>query len=119
MTVPDEEDRCVAAVKARLEEYGMGPYPGVDRADLARRKRIVLGVLGTVMLTMTLAHLWSGRPLRAVLVHAAFVAIELPLLFFVVGKVQDRVLRRRLGPVQSLLASLGASVSVATTTLSL
>lgn len=108
-----DEDRCVAAVKARLEAYGFGPHhPGVNRDELARRRRIALGVIVTVALTMTLANIGSGQPMRVVLLRVAYIALELPLLFFFVARAYDRALVRRYGPLPTLVVSGATAMSV-------
>lgn len=111
----DEVDECVDHVKARLEAYGFGQVPGIDRDELQRRHRLALGVIFAMIFTMTLAQWGSGQPLRTVAVRELFMIIELPVLFIAVGRAYDYVLRKRLAPAQSLVVSAATSVSVAVT----
>jgi hypothetical protein len=108
------DDECVNAVQARLEAYGFGSVPGLDRDELVRRKRIAIGVIVTVIGTMMVAHLGTGQPLRTAFYRSLFAMIELPVLFVGVAHVYDYALRRRLTPVMTLLVSGLTSVSIAT-----
>lgn len=114
-----EEDECVAHVRARLELYGFGTVPGLDREELRQRQRLALGVIVTVVFAMMLAQIGAGQPVRAVIVRCVFMLIELPILFAVVARVYDFALRKRLAPLPSLLISAGTSISVAVTMVSI
>jgi hypothetical protein len=111
--VRDEVDECVDHVRARLEAYGFGQVPGIDRDELQRRHRLALAVIGAMMVTMALAQWGSGQPLRVVAVRELFIMIELPLLFIGVAHAYDYALRKRLAPLQSLLVSGATSTSIA------
>jgi signal transduction histidine kinase len=108
-----EEDECVAHVKARLEAYGFGPPPEFDRDEFRRRGRLALGVIVVMILSVMLAQIGNGQPMRAVIVRGIFMAIELPILFALVAKVYDYTLRRRLAPLPSLVLSAGTSIGTA------
>jgi hypothetical protein len=116
MDVRSEEDECVAAVRARLQSYGFGEIPGLDRDELVRRRRIATGVITTIIATIALANLGSGQPVPTVLARLVYVAIELPLLFYFVARAYDYALRRRLAPLPTLLVSGGASVTIGVVT---
>jgi two-component sensor histidine kinase len=113
--VRDEVDECVDHVKARLEAYGFGQVPGIDRGELQRRHRLALAVIGAMMVTMALAQWGSGQPIRTIVVRELFIMIELPVLFIGVAHVYDYVLRKRMSPLQSLLMSGATSTSIAMT----
>jgi signal transduction histidine kinase len=108
------EDECVEAVRARLEEYGFGTVPGLDRDELIRRRRIAIGVIVTVIGTMMIAHLGTGQPIRTAFFRSLFAAIELPILFIGVAHAYDYALRRRMTPLKTLLISGLTSASIAT-----
>lgn len=108
------EEDCVDAVRARLEEYGFGSVPGLDRGELLRRKRIALGVIFTIVGSMVLVQLASGQPLRVVVARSLFAMTELPVLFVAVAHAYDYALRRRLAPLGTLVVSSVTSVGVAT-----
>ncbi len=110
-----EDDRCVAAVKARLDAYGFGEMPGLDKNELIRRRRIALGVIVAVMGLVTITNLSMGHATPFVLFKIAFVAIELPLLVFFVSIAYDYALRNRLAPLSSLMVTGAASILVGTT----
>ena len=114
MSRPRTDDECVTAVQARLEAYGFGTVPGLDRDELIRRRRIAVGVIVTVIGTMSIAHLGTGQPLRTAFFRSLFAMIELPILFVGVAKVYDFALVRRLTPVKTLVVSEIASISIAT-----
>lgn len=114
-----EEEECVEHVKARLELYGFGKVPGLDREELRRRHRLALGVLVVIVLAMVLAQLGNGQPLRAVILRCAFITIELPILFALVARAYDYTLLRRLAPLPSLLISAATSVTTAVVLVSL
>jgi len=111
MTTKQEDDVCVAHVKARLEAYGI-PAPSLDRDELIRRKRLALGVIVTMTATMAITQLVSGQPPRAVALRVLYMVIELPLLFLVVAQAYDYALIHRLTPIKSLVLSAAASVGV-------
>ncbi len=111
----DEVDECVDHVKARLEAYGFGQVPGIDRNELQRRHRLALAVIGAMMVTMALAQWGSGQPMRVIVIRELFIMIELPVLFIGVAHAYDYVLRKRMSPLHSLLVSGATSTSIAMT----
>jgi len=111
----DEVDECVDHVKARLEAYGFGQVPGIDRDELQRRHRLALAVIGAMLITMGLAQWGSGQPWRVICCREFFIVIELPLLFIAVARAYDYALRKRLPPMQSLAISAATSTGVAMT----
>ncbi len=114
-TKGDRVDECVDHVKARLEAYGFGQQPDLDRGELQRRHRLGLAVIFAMLFTMTLAQWGSGQPLRTIAVREAFMIVELPLVFVAVAHAYDHVLRKRLPPLQSLVISAVTSIGVAVT----
>ena len=99
-------------MKARLDAYGVGEVPGLDKNELVRRRRIALGVIVSVMVLVSLTHLAMGQTTPFVLLKVAFIAVELPLLVFFVSIAYDYALRNRLAPLASLMLTATASILV-------
>lgn len=108
----EEDDRCVAAIKARLDAYGFGDIPGLDKNELVRRRRIALGVIAAVMGLVVLTNLTMAHATPVALFKVAFVAVEFPLLVFFVSIAYDYALRHRLAPLSSLMVTGAASIGV-------
>lgn len=114
----DEQEECVEHVKARLEAYGI-PSPSVDADELVRRRRIAVGVIVTMAVTLAIAQLGNGQPVGVVVVRLGYMLVELPLLFVAVAHAYDYSLLRRYTPLKSLALSAAVAMGVAVGTISL
>jgi hypothetical protein len=115
-------ERCTQAEKIEKlremrEAYGFGEMPEDQERVVCRKRRVVsiLLILSIVAFVETAAFLLNSENPQAAklsVVRLVYSALALPVMIYALSAASDRMLRRRFGPMRTLVSSVALAAVV-------